>query len=68
MKRPHEHRLNSPRLTIKQSAKYLGVCYRTMQNYVKDQLFPVEKISTRKHFIRQFDLDKYIEESTQKAA
>jgi excisionase family DNA binding protein len=56
--------VNSPRLSTAEAAQYLGVSLRTMERMKSDRLIPVQRITRRKHLIRQFDLDKYLERVT----
>lgn len=51
-------------MTTKEAAKYIGVSLRTFQKMTKAHVIPVQRITTRKHLIRQFDLDRYLEDVT----
>ena len=47
-------------LKTKEAAEYIGVCFRTMQNYIADGLIPCAKPAGRWLF-RKRDLDAFME-------
>ena len=66
MKSTDRYKTTADKLRIKDAAAYIGVSYRTMQNYIREGRFNncIIRHSARKHAIKKSGLDRYLESIT----
>lgn len=56
---------SDPLLTIKEVQKRLNIHYNTLLRYLKNGAIPVITLSIHKRYIRESDLNKYIDKVTE---